>query len=67
MTSTIERIVRHQLVTGGHFPDEMNICAWCDRTLGLLPGKLRNDPATNYGICPDCLAECLAALTRRAA
>ncbi len=45
----------------------MNICAWCDRKLGLLPGKLRQVPATNYGMCRDCLAERLAALMRRAA
>ena len=65
--STIERIVCHQSVTGGHFLDEMNICAWCERKLGLLPGKFRRVPATNYGMCGDCLAEHLAALRRRAA
>jgi hypothetical protein len=67
VSSTIERNVRHQSVTGGHFPYEMNICAWCERKLGLLPGKLRRVPTTNYGMCSDCLAERLAVLTRRAA
>ncbi len=54
-------------MTGDHFPNEMNICAWCNRKLGLLAGKLRDLSATNYGMCRDCLAERLAALTRRAA
>ncbi len=63
----IEKIVRHKLGTGGHLSNELKICAWCNRKLGLSPGNPRHVSVANYGMCRNCLAERLAALTRRAA
>ena len=40
----------------------MHVCSWCGRKLGIRPGSVRGVPATNYGMCPDCLAKRLAAL-----
>ncbi len=40
---------------------ETCVCAWCNRELGFLPGNVQGISATNYGMCPDCLAERLAA------
>ncbi len=41
----------------------MHICAWCERKLGIRPGTVRGVSSMNFGICPDCLAERLAALS----
>ena len=40
----------------------MRICAWCDAKLGIWPCTVRGIPATNWGMCPDCLSKRLAAL-----
>ena len=40
---------------------EICVCAWCNRELGFHTGKVQGVPAKNYGMCPDCLAERLAA------
>ena len=40
----------------------MHVCAWCDCKLGIRPGTVRGVPATNWGMCPDCLSERLVAL-----
>ena len=40
---------------------ETCVCAWCDCELGIQAGKVQGVSATNYGMCPDCLAERLAA------
>jgi predicted transglutaminase-like cysteine proteinase len=40
----------------------MHVCAWCERKLGIRPATVRGVPSTNYGMCPDCLAERLVAL-----
>ena len=40
---------------------ETCVCAWCNRDLGFRPGRVQGVPATNYGMCPDCLAERLVA------
>lgn len=31
------------------------ICAWCDRTIETLAGQPSQQPATNFGMCEDCL------------
>jgi hypothetical protein len=38
------------------------ICSWCHRVIGILPGRLGGQAAHNYGICPACLLERLSAL-----
>jgi len=40
----------------------INVCAWCRRAMGILPGRLCGRAVRNYGICPACLRERLAAL-----
>ena len=40
----------------------MHVCSWCDCKLGIRPATVQGVPATNYGMCPDCLAERLVAL-----
>jgi hypothetical protein len=45
----------------------MHVCAWCSRGIGILPGKLFGRPTRNYGICPECLHNCLASLSGRPA
>jgi len=41
----------------GHFHLETHVCAWCKRELGFGPGNVCGIPATNYGMCANCLAE----------
>ena len=41
------------------------LCAWCNRELSIRPGKLRGDPATNYGMCATCLVVQLPQLPLR--
>lgn len=40
----------------------MRICAWCNRKLGIWPCSVRGVPATNWGMCPDCLSSRLSVL-----
>ena len=40
----------------------MRVCAWCDREIGSVSATVRGVPATNWGMCPDCLSKRLAAL-----
>ncbi len=39
---------------------EPYLCAWCNCKLGFGSAKIRGVPATNYGMCADCLAVQLA-------
>jgi hypothetical protein len=40
----------------------MHICAWCQQKIEIesRSGILRGEPATTFGICPDCLTARLA-------
>lgn len=40
----------------------MHVCSWCGQSIGTSAGRLSGQPARNFGICPDCLHECLASL-----
>jgi hypothetical protein len=40
----------------------MQVCAWCDRELGIGPASVRGVAATNWGMCSGCLSNRLAAL-----
>ncbi|MDH5307264.1 MAG: hypothetical protein OEW02_08770 [Myxococcales bacterium] len=42
-----------------------HICSWCERVIGILPGRLSGEPSQNYGICAACLRACLADLAAR--
>ena len=33
----------------------MHVCAWCNRELGSASTSVQGVPATNWGMCPDCL------------
>ena len=41
----------------------MRVCAWCNCKLGIWPCSVRGVPATNWGMCPECLSSRLIALT----
>ena len=47
-----------------HFSFEMYFCAWCDRKMKRAAGNLRGERTVKHGICPKCLAQQLAQLTR---
>jgi hypothetical protein len=40
------------------------VCAWCGQRIAILDGKLRDQPAVNYGICWSCLEERVGRLAR---